>query len=124
MLEKPWLGVFNEAVLSTLDERYGALQMLGQESRSNFSATFPVHNRYFSNGDKPLVLLVKHKGKVELCYNGENFVLGDKEFVFFDDTIRHSWVMNRCDLDIYYYRKSIADHVKITTGDYCLDNYF
>lgn len=120
----PLMGKFDEHSLEKIINIYPHIIFLLKEQRINFSATFPMHNRYFSNGDKPLVALVKKNGYAKLNYQNKEFILKDGEFVFFDDNEPHSWVMEACDLDIFYYKQTCEIKNMMTKGDYCLDSFF
>ncbi len=120
----PIIMPMSDANLHQVLAMFPGLTLLKHESREHFSAHFPRHNRYFSNGDKPFVALVKKRGQAVLRYGEQNFDLGDHEFVFFDDNVPHSWIMRNSDLDIFYYRQDATGKSDITDGDYCLDNYF
>ena len=125
-IERPILSEFkSENMIDTLN-RFANIQLITKETRTEFSGEFPMHTRYFSNGDRPLVALVKHSGIAKLRYGSgnEDIVIPDQYFVFFDDSVPHGWVFNKCNLEIYYYRLTDTANPVPSTGDYCLDNYF
>ena len=126
VIERPIVLKFQKENLTNILKRFQNIQLITSEKRSEFSGEFPIHTRYFSNGDRPLVALVKHSGTARLRYGieAEDIVIPDQNFVFFDDSVPHSWVFNKCNLEIYYYRLTDTEHPAPTTGDYCLDNYF
>jgi len=70
------------------------------------------------------VCLAKFNGIATLIYQNEECNLSDGDFVFFDDSIHHSWVMKDCDLEILYYRQCGDITNPVTVGDYCLDDFF
>jgi len=121
-MKLPFIDRFGEKLDEILNA-YPNIQFLSQETREKFSGVFPMHNRYFSNGDKPLVALIKKSGFVELTYLNKKYLLQDGECVLFDDSEKHSWVMKNCDLEIFYYRQTCAIN-GIKNGDYCLDAFF
>jgi hypothetical protein len=100
-------------------ELLGEIVFLGKETRINHTATYPIHNRYFSNGDKPWVILVNLKHTMKLTYDGIEYTIHENELVCFDDNIPHAWEMNENDIDIYYYRAKNAN--SINQGTYCID---
>ena len=51
---------------------------LGEETRKNHTAHYPWHNRYFSNGDKPWVVLVNTKNNMKLTYTGKEHTFNSK----------------------------------------------
>lgn len=124
MIKLPFITSFNKTNFQSCLEKFPDLSLIHHETRQDFSADFPLHNRYFSNGDKPYVALVKTRGHVELIYDNAPHSLVDNEFVFFDDNIRHSWIMRNCDLEIFYYKQVVEQNERIFTGDYCLDDFF
>jgi hypothetical protein len=124
MIKLPIVLEFKSENLLNILNRFQKIQLITTENRTEFSGAFPIHTRYFSNGDRPLVALVKHSGTARLRYGNEDVVLPDENFVFFDDSMPHAWVFNRCNLEIYYYRLTDTQRPAPTTGDYCLDNYF
>lgn len=126
MIEYPISLEFTGENLKKILSHFQKIQLITTENRIEFSGEFPVHTRYFSNGDRPLVALVKHSGTATLRYGIENeaVVIPDQNFVFFDDSVPHAWVFNNCNLEIYYYRLSDTERPAPTTGDYCLDTYF
>jgi hypothetical protein len=120
----PIIAIYNQANLDKCLRSFSYLQKIHQEVRTNFTANFALHNRYFSNGDKPYVVLVKKCGQIELIYNNKPYHLSDGEFVFFDDNVSHSWSMINCDLEIIYYQQ-VGDFAnRVIQGDYCLDDFF
>lgn len=124
MIETPIVIEFREENLTSILNRFQDIRLITTESRIDFSGEFPIHTRYFSNGDRPLVALIKQSGAAKLRYGKQDVVIPDNNVVFFDDSMPHGWVFNKCDLDIYYYRLSDKNDPAPTTGDYCLDNYF
>ncbi|OPZ24013.1 MAG: hypothetical protein BWZ03_00321 [bacterium ADurb.BinA186] len=120
----PIIMNYNPLQLANVVAQFSRVSLIAQESRRNFTAVFPLHNRYFSNGDKPLVALVKKSGYACLTYAGLDHVLGDEEAVFFDDNVPHSWVMKNCDLEIFYYRQAQGNYTPVCEGNFCLDSYF
>ena len=124
MVKFPILNEFTDKSLTDLLKQFSTIQQITTESRSNFSGEFPTHTRYFSNGDIPLVALIKHNGAAILRYENKDIEIPDRFFVFFDDSAAHSWVFRICNLDIYYYRHIDRQTPASRTGDYCLDNYF
>ncbi len=126
MIERPIVIEFKSENLINILNRFQKIQLIATENRIEFSGEFPIHTRYFSNGDRPLVALVKHSGTARLRYGigNEDVVIPDQNFVFFDDSVPHAWVFNKCNLEIYYYRLTDNERPAPTTGDYCLDNYF
>ncbi len=126
MIERPIVTEFKSENLINILKPFQKIQLIATEDRIEFSGEFPIHTRYFSNGDRPLVALVKHSGTARLRYGIENedVVIPDQHFVFFDDSVPHAWVFNKCNLKIYYYRLTDNERPAPTSGDYCLDNYF
>src|SRR5271170_4979986 len=122
MLALPIIEAYSAQNLQKLLLAFSDIIFLSKEERKNFSADFPLHNRYFSSGDKPLVAFVKLRGYAALRYLHSEFVLLDNQMIFFDDNIPHAWVMRDCDLHIYYYRCE-EKFLPIDTGDYCQDKY-
>jgi hypothetical protein len=122
----PIVTVFQQENLANILNHFQKIKLIATEERIKFSGKFPPHTRYFSNGDRPLVALIKHSGVAILQYGITNndIIIPDHHLVFFDDSVPHGWFFNQCNLDIYYY--SVTDNEKPgpTTGDYCLDNYF
>ncbi|MGD9592900.1 MAG: hypothetical protein AB7V32_10305 [Candidatus Berkiella sp.] len=96
-------------------------QFIGEEFRRNHSAHYPLHNRYFSNGDKPWVILVNLKNKMILTYDDKEYIINENELVFFDDNVMHAWQMQNNDMKIYYYRAKCDKPV--LDGTYCLDGF-
>lgn len=114
-----------KTTLSTIkdcENKIGRCVFLGKETRLNHTAVYPLHNRYFSNGDKPWVILVNEKNSMKLSYADQIYDIKEGELVLFDDNIMHSWEMNNNDMTIYYYRASTDNPVM--QGTYCLDDYF
>lgn len=99
-----------------------AVTFLLEEQRQDHSALYPMHNRYFSNGDKPWVVLVNLKNTIKLIYNHNEYIINAGELVLFDDNVMHEWQMTNNDMKIYYYRSKSEQPV--LTGTYCLDDYF
>ncbi len=126
MVEYPIIVAFNSENLTSILNRFQKIRLITTENRIKFSGEFPTHTRYFTNGDRPLVALVKQNGTAKLWYGNESeeLVISDQTLVFFDDSIPHAWAFNKCNLDIYYYRLTDDDNPASTTGDYCLDDYF
>lgn len=124
MIELPVLTEFTDKNLTDLLKHFSGIQQITSENRSNFSGEFPTHTRYFSNGDRPLVALIKYSSKAILQYENKDIKIPDLFFVFFDDSVAHSWVFSICNLDIYYYRYINKEAPVSRTEDYCLDNYF
>lgn len=108
--------------LRACEELMGQAVLVSEEVRTNFTASFPTHNRYFSNGDKPWVVLVNNKNTMVLTYDEKEFHINEDELVFFDDNVMHAWEMNNNDMTIYYYRAQSTQ--PIVSGTYCLDDYF
>ncbi|MCE5294453.1 MAG: hypothetical protein LLF94_07565 [Chlamydiales bacterium] len=126
MTEYPIISEFTSENLSSTLNRFQNIQLITTENRNDFSGEFPTHTRYFTNGDRPLVALVKESGMAKLWYGNkrEEVVIPDHNFVFFDDSVPHSWHFKKCNLIIYYYRLIDDANPASTTGNYCLDNYF
>jgi hypothetical protein len=124
MLSFPIITSYTDDALKGALCQFPHTCLISKESRQNFNGNFPKHTRYFSNGDKPLVALIKQKGYVKLTYDGQDFILNDNEVVLFDDNVPHSWVMSSCDLTNFYYRQSGIIENAVTTGNYCLDSFF
>lgn len=126
MIERPIITTFTSENLKNTLNAFQKIQLITTENRSEFSGEFPFHTRYFSNGDRPLVALVKHSGTAKLRYGSgnEDTIIPDQHFVFFDDSVPHAWVFNNCNLEIYYYRLTDTERPAPTKGDYCLDTYF
>lgn len=124
MMSLPIIEKFSEANLSAVLAHFPQTEFINHETRSQFSATFALHTRYFSNGDKPLVALVKATGHAVLTYDGKDYILKDGQFVFFDDNVPHSWIMRNSELEIFYYRQVGSTHQAVRHGDYCLDEFF
>ena len=126
LVEYPILIEFNSEILTTILNHFQKIKLLATENRSKFSGEFPIHTRYFSNGDRPLVALVKQSGVAILRYGiaNKDLVIPDQNLVFFDDSVPHAWVFKNCNIDIYYYRLTDNERPAPTTGDYCLDHYF
>lgn len=126
LIEQPIVVEFKSDNLLNILNRFQKIQFIASENRTGFSGEFPIHTRYFTNGDRPLVALVKQSGTAKLRYGtgNEDIVLPDQHFVFFDDSTPHAWVFNNCNLEIYYYRLPDNERPAPTTGDYCLDTYF
>lgn len=95
---------------------------IADEARSNHTASYPLHNRYFSNGDKPWVILINTKNSIKLIYQAKEYIIQEGELVLFDDNVMHAWEMNNNNMTIYYYRAKTD--TPITHGTYCLDDYF
>jgi hypothetical protein len=117
-----YIDQVSDATLSFCESKMVQATLLGKEARTNHSAQYPLHNRYFSNGDKPWVVLINTKNKMKLIYDGVEHIINENHFVFFDDNVMHAWEMQNNDMTIYYYRAK-AEH-PIRQGTYCLDQYF
>ena len=89
------------------------------EFRENHTASYPLHNRYYKNGDRPLVILVNKKNKMKLNYNQNEYILNEGDLVLFDDNVMHSWEMENNDMEIYFYRAET--NTPVTQGTYCID---
>jgi len=126
MIERPIVIEFKSENLTKILNQFQKIRLITTENRIDFSGEFPTHTRYFSNGDRPLVALIKQNGIARLLYGkgNEEILIPDRNFVFFDDSIPHAWVFNKCNLSIYYYRLTDNEKPGPTTGDYCLDDYF
>lgn len=96
--------------------------LLAEEKRKNHTANYPLHNRYFSNGDKPWVILINTKNSMKLTYLDKEYIIEEGELAFFDDNMMHAWEMKNNDMTIYYYRAKTNTPVR--QGTYCLDDYF
>ncbi len=116
------ISTANDEAIEHCEQLMGKATLLQEEKRKDHTAVYPMHNRYFSNGDKPWVILVNHKNTMMLKYNENEYVINQGELVFFDDNIMHEWQMNNNDMTIYYYRSKSEQPV--TAGTYCLDGYF
>ncbi len=112
----------SDSALKDCEQKMNNAVLLSEETRKNHSANYPMHNRYFSNGDKPWVILVNTKNHMKLTYDGKEYIINENELVFFDDNVMHAWKMNNNDMTIYYYRAKSENPV--TQGMYCLDGYF
>ena len=95
---------------------------LKEELRENHTGDYPLHNRFFSNGDKPWVIVVNLKNPLKLHYAGKDYLIQENELVLFDDNVMHSWVMENNDLRILFYRG--GSQMPVTSGTYCIDDYF
>ncbi|MBX9977860.1 MAG: hypothetical protein K2X98_06440 [Alphaproteobacteria bacterium] len=113
------ISQLSQKTLKDAIESLGDAIFLGEETRINHTATYPMHNRYFSNGDKPWVILVNLKNKIKLTYDGIEYTLHENELVCFDDNVMHAWEMNNNNMTIYYYRAKSASSVN--QGTYCID---
>jgi hypothetical protein len=109
----------SDSTLKHCIELLGETVFLGKESRTNHTATYPLHNRYFSNGDKPWVILVNLKNTMKLTYEGMEYTIEENELVCFDDNVPHAWEMKGNDMRIYYYRGQSA--ASVNHGTYCID---
>lgn len=96
--------------------------LLKEEFRENHTGDYPLHNRFFSNGDKPWVIVVNLKNPLKLHYDGKDYLIQENELVLLDDNVMHSWVMRNNDLRILFYRAK--SEKPITSGTYCIDDYF
>lgn len=112
--------------LANILNGFQKIRLIATENRMQFSGEFSTHTRYFSNGDRPLVALIKQSGFAILRYGigNEDIIIPDQHLVFFDDSVPHAWVFNKCNLTIYYYSLTDQEKPAPTTGDYCLDDYF
>ena len=124
MINLPILDKFNGKTLEKILKHFPSIKFISKERRENFSADFPMHTRYFSNGDVPLIALVKHAGTAIINYNKQVYDMEDGCVIFFDDSEPHSWQFGNSQLDICYYRCGPMNSRIITTGDYCLDEFF
>ena len=126
MVEYPIVVTFKSENLTSILNRFQKIRLITTENRIEFSGEFPTHTRYFTNGDRPLVALVKQSGIAKIWYGtgNEELVIPDHNLVFFDDSEPHSWAFTKCNLNIYYYRLTEDENPAPTTGDYCLDDYF
>lgn len=126
MVEYPIVVPFKSENLTSILHHFQKIRLITTENRIEFSGEFPTHTRYFSNGDRPLVALVKESGSAKLWYGNRNseLVIPDHALVFFDDSVPHAWSFNKCNLNIYYYRLAADGNLAPTTGEYCLDDFF
>lgn len=124
MIRLPIISKYTISKLNAVIEHFSAIEPISMETRERFSGDFPVDTRYFSNGDHPLVALVKLSGDAKLRYDNEDFDIANGEFVFFNDSVPHSWYFNLANLEIFYYRYVNVDDPAPAFGDYCLDHYF
>lgn len=124
MSNLPIIAKFHQYKLNEILKRFMAVKFLSSETRQNFTGEFPMHTRYFSNGDVPLVALINVFGDALFGYDNNHVHLSAGDFIFFDDSKPHSWVFKNCNLEIFYYRHCDEKGMQITQGDYCLDNYF
>lgn len=126
MVEYPIVVAFNSENLTSILDRFQKIRLITTEKRIQVSGDFPTHTRYFTNGDRPLVALVKQNGAAKFWYGTmkEGLIIPDQTLIFFDDSVPHSWSFEKCDLEIYYYRLTDDENLGSTTGDYCLDDYF
>ena len=123
MTELPFVSEYSEDRLNAILHNFPSIKQIATEKREDFSGDFPRHTRYFSNGDRPLVALVKLGGYARLVCDDRVFDIDNNNFVLFDDGVSHGWNFKQADLEIYYYR--FADESRpLKQGDYCLDNYF
>src|SRR5262245_17219952 len=121
MIDLPIFAPFSDNKLHDILNRFVDVKLLSTETRENFSAEFPSHTRYFSNGDRPLVALVNVHGCAIFGYDSKHEIcLADGDFVFFDDSKPHSWIFKNCTLEIFYYRVSDQNNCLVKEGDYCL----
>lgn len=104
------------------EQRMNQGVLIAQEKRKEHTANYPLHNRYFSNGDKPWVILINTKNSMKLFYLDQEYIIQENELVLFDDNILHAWEMNNNDMTIFYYRAQTD--IPIKQGSYCLDDYF
>lgn len=93
-------------------------EFICNEKRENHTAHYPLHNRYFTNGDKPFVILINKKNEMKLKYHDKTYTLKEGELVLFDDNVMHSWEMKNNDMEIFYYRAKAQ--TPIMEGTYCL----
>ncbi|STX37488.1 hypothetical protein [Legionella feeleii] len=115
----PSITQSSDSALKHCIESLGEIVFLGKETRTNHTAIYPMHNRFFSNGDRPWVILVNFKNTMKLTYGDKEYTIHENELVCFDDNIPHAWEMNGNDMTIYYYRAKSA--VPVTQGTYCID---
>jgi hypothetical protein len=106
----------SEQVIQDCEQKMQDHTLLFKECRTNHTAVYPLHTRYFSNGDKPWVILINLKNEINFTYYGKEYVINENELVFFDDNVLHSWEMNNNDMTIYYYRAKSEN--PITEGTY------
>ena len=125
-IEFPIVTEFKYERLTSIINQFQVIKLIATENRIEFSGEFSTHTRYFSNGDRPLVALIKQSGVAILRYGviKKEIMIPDHSLVFFDDSVSHAWVFNKCNLEIYYYAVTDNENPASTTGDYCLDNYF
>lgn len=125
MNDLPIFAQFCEKKLHDILNKFSNVMFLTKETRKNFSAEFPRHTRYFSNGDTPLVALVNVRGCAIFGDDNKHEIsLADGDLVFFDDSKPHSWIFKNSYLEIFYYRLCDKNGGQVKQGDYCLDNYF
>jgi hypothetical protein len=117
-----YIGKVSINTIKDCEQKMQQSIFLGEEKRKKHTANYPLHNRYFSNGDKPWVILVNARNIMKLTYGNEEYVINEGEWVFFDDNIMHAWEMKDNDMTIYYYRAKTDAPIK--QGMYCLDGYF
>jgi hypothetical protein len=125
MVQLPFIAKFNEPNLEKILKELIPLKFLLKENREDFSGEFPMHTRYFSNGDRPLVALINLSGHAVFGYEVDKYAkLEAGEFIFFDDSEPHCWIFKNCNLEMLFYRLKNPEGAGNTSGDYCLDNYF
>ncbi len=124
MNQLPIISEFTDSKLNHILADFPSIEFLSLETRKNFSGAFPMHTRYFSNGDSPLVLLKALAGNAIFSNRDLHSTISAGSFIFFDDNDPHSWIFDNCDLEIVYYRLPKNDGVRVTHGDYCLDDFF
>jgi len=94
------------------------------EERTIFSGDFPLHTRYFSNGDRAVVRLHKLSGEAHYFDSNLKIELPDQGTIIFDDGLPHGWHFKNSHLKIDYYREKNPSTPASKSGDYCLDHYF
>lgn len=124
MIELPRFCAYSEEGLQNLKTQVQGLIFLERELRDGFAGEFPLHTRYFSNGDRPLVALVKHSGQAVFLSRSGGHSLEDGEMAFFDDSEPHGWSFQNATLEIFFFRQQEPPIEAATTGDYCLDDFF
>jgi hypothetical protein len=110
------------AAIKDCEQRMQQGILLAEEKRENHTANYPMHNRFFNNGDKPWVILINTKNTMKLTYLDKEYTIQEGELVFFDDNVMHAWEMKDNDITVYYYRAKTDNPIK--QGTYCLDGYF
>lgn len=92
MLEYPIVIPFKTENLTHILNHFQKIRLIMTENRIEFSGEFPSHTRYFTNGDRPLVGLVKQSRTAKFWYGADNeeLVIPDHALVFFDDSVPHA----------------------------------